>query len=149
MPAWIAQRADDVEELRDRTRPAMAEHQWRGIRFGGTDVQKVHVGPVDGGCELRVLVEPGLPRAPVVAVPPVLNQLLDGGVCNAVPVGGPNRFWRSPDGGESVVQFGQLAVRNLDPECPQLLINDYSLILSRALLLHFGSSKFGSPCGRL
>jgi hypothetical protein len=102
----------------------MADDQRQGIGFGGTDVQKVHVGPVDGGGgELRVLVEPGLPGAPVVAVPPVLDQILERGARNAVPVGAPNRFWRPPDGGQPVVQLGQLAVLNLDPECLQLLID--------------------------
>ena len=55
----------------------MGEDQGQGVGLGGADVQEVDGGPVDGGGELRVLVEPGFLLAPVVAVGPVGGQLLE------------------------------------------------------------------------
>src|SRR5262249_32318085 len=72
----IGQRADDAQELGDRARPAMGENEWQGIWLGRADVQKMDVLPVDRGNELRILIKPGFPEAPVIAGAPVLGQLL-------------------------------------------------------------------------
>jgi hypothetical protein len=45
------------------------------LGLGRTDVKEVHVGAVDGGGELRELVQPRLVLAPVVVVAPVGSQL--------------------------------------------------------------------------
>ena len=62
----VGERADHVEELHDRARPAVQQHQRRGARLGGAHVQEVHVGSVDRGDELGIGVERRLVGAPVV-----------------------------------------------------------------------------------
>jgi hypothetical protein len=75
----VGQRADHIEELDDRARPAMGQDQRERVRLGRPDVQEVDVLAVDLGDELRVLVQPGLGRTPVKAVPPVPGQPADFG----------------------------------------------------------------------
>jgi hypothetical protein len=48
VPTRVTQRADDVEVLHDRARPAVAEDQRKGAGLGREDMQEVHVRPVDG-----------------------------------------------------------------------------------------------------
>jgi hypothetical protein len=50
--ARIGQRADDVEELRNRSWPAMGEEQWDGLRLGRADMQEMDPLPIDRRGEL-------------------------------------------------------------------------------------------------
>ena len=72
--ARIAERADDVEVLHDRGRPAVRKDQRRRIRLGGADVQEMDRLSVDRRRELGVGVQPRFPGAPVVAVAPAVDQ---------------------------------------------------------------------------
>ena len=70
----VGQRADDVEELRHRPRPAVGEHQRERTGLGRAHVQEMDPLPVDLGDVLREGVEPPLLGPPVVARAPVLDQ---------------------------------------------------------------------------
>jgi hypothetical protein len=56
---------DDAEELDDRARPAMGEHQRPVMRTGTPLVQQVDALPVDVGHELRDAIHRCLLRPPV------------------------------------------------------------------------------------
>ena len=73
----VGQRADHVEELDERARPAVDEQQRGRVRLGRPDVQEVDRLAVDLGGELRVLVQPASCLAPVVAVDPVGGEALE------------------------------------------------------------------------
>jgi hypothetical protein len=77
--ARVGERADDVQELHDRARPAVGHDQWQCVRLGGADVEEVDALPVDGSGELRELVEPFLGGAPIVAGAPALAVSVTGG----------------------------------------------------------------------
>jgi hypothetical protein len=49
----VGQRAEDVHELDDGARVAVADDEGQRAGLGRTDVQEVDVLPVDGGDELR------------------------------------------------------------------------------------------------
>ena len=68
--ARIAQRADDVEKLHHRTRPAVQQDQRPRGWLGRFDVQEMHRLAVDLGAELRVGVELRLLGAPVELIQP-------------------------------------------------------------------------------
>ena len=72
----------------------MDEYERHWIRLRRTGVQKVHVGPINVGGELRVLVDSDLPRAPVVPFAPVGDQPPDEGIRDAVPLVAAARLWR-------------------------------------------------------
>src|SRR5690242_4311108 len=74
--ARVAERTDDIEELRDRTGPAVRDHEWQRVGFGRARVDEVHLLAVDTGEEVRPPVEARFLRAPVELVAPVLTQLL-------------------------------------------------------------------------
>jgi hypothetical protein len=74
--ARIAERSDQVDELHDRARPPVDEHERCGGRLRRPHVQEVHGLPVDRGNALRIRVERRLVRAPVVLRPPILGELL-------------------------------------------------------------------------
>jgi hypothetical protein len=71
------QRLDHVEELQERTGPAVGEDQRERVRFRRPDVDEVDVLAVDLGGEVRKLVELGLVLAPVVTGAPLLGQFLE------------------------------------------------------------------------
>jgi hypothetical protein len=71
------QGADHVEELEDRTGPAVGEDQRQRVGVGRPDVQEVDVLAVDLGGVLRIAVERGLLSAPVELLAPVGGQLAD------------------------------------------------------------------------
>ena len=80
----VAERAGDVEELEDRAGPAVGHDQRQGVRLGGADVEEVDVLAVDLGRELGERVDPGLGRAPVVLVDPVVVERPDVRLLDAV-----------------------------------------------------------------
>lgn len=77
--ARVGERADDVEHLDDGAGPAVGDDERQRVRLGRADVQGVDRLPVEGGEQLRVLVEACLPGAPVVAVRPVVGDLTEVG----------------------------------------------------------------------
>ncbi|ABG96519.1 hypothetical protein RHA1_ro04734 [Rhodococcus jostii RHA1] len=74
MRCGVGERADHVEELDERTRPAMGEDEGQCVRFGGAHVEEVDVLPVDLGHELRDGVERFLLRPQVELVAPVRDE---------------------------------------------------------------------------
>jgi hypothetical protein len=95
--AGVGERPDHVEELDDRARPPVGEHDRQSIGLGRSHVQEVDVLPVDGGDELRELVEAGLVVAPVVGVAPI-RQLRPASSVRHHPVWGsaPGTALREP-----------------------------------------------------
>ena len=69
----IGQARDDVEELHDRTGPAVDEQQREGVFTGGAGVYEVDRLTLDARPEMGQLVEARLLRSPVVPVLPVLQ----------------------------------------------------------------------------
>src|SRR5712692_7420168 len=72
----VAQRADDLGELRHRPRPPVRHDERQRVGLGRADVDEVNALAVDRRGELREAVELCLGRPPVVAVAPVAAQLL-------------------------------------------------------------------------
>jgi hypothetical protein len=71
--ARVGQRSEQLQILHHRVGPAVGEDQRGGIRLRRADVEEVDVLMIDLGGELRELVQLRLPRAPVIAVSPVLD----------------------------------------------------------------------------
>ena len=80
----VGERSGDVEELEDRAGPAVGHDQRQGVRLGGAEVEEVDVLAVDLGRELRMGVDPGLGRPPVVLAPPVVVERSDVRLLDAV-----------------------------------------------------------------
>src|SRR2546422_8274660 len=74
MCRWIHHRTDDLEELDDRSRPAMSKYDWQGILVLRPDVNKVKPETVNLRTKLRQPIQSALNTTPVVASPPVFNQ---------------------------------------------------------------------------
>ena len=72
----IGKRADDVQHLDDRTRPAVRDDQRQRVLVRRLDVDEVDVETVDLRDELRQRIQPGLEPAQVVLSAPVANELL-------------------------------------------------------------------------
>ena len=73
--AGIGQRADHVEKLDERAWPAMSQQQRNRMALRRSDVQKMHLGPVDFRDELWVAVQLRLGGTPVVFLAPVPHKL--------------------------------------------------------------------------
>ena len=73
----VGERADDLEQLEDRTGPAVRDDQRQRACVRRLHVDEVDVFPVDLGGELRQRVRPRLARAPVVLGRPVAGELPD------------------------------------------------------------------------
>jgi len=123
----IGERFDYFEELHDRPRPAVAQHQRQGIGVRGPDVEQVDAEPVDLDPELRDRVQAGLGCAPVVSVRPGAAQLLQVAEGDAL---GPvvDRLALRPAGApEAVAQVVELCVGNLDAKrCDRIVIGGHS-----------------------
>ena len=102
--------------LDDRARPPVGEDERQGVRLGRAHVEEVDVLPVDRGRELRVLVEPRLPGAPVVAAAPVVGELLDVGARHAVAPPGAGQLVGPARARETLVEVVQHGLGDLDPE---------------------------------
>ena len=72
----VGQQRRGLQELEHRSRPAVRDHQRRGVGLGRAQVQEVDVEVVDPGRRRIERVQAGLARTPVVGVPPVLAQRL-------------------------------------------------------------------------
>jgi hypothetical protein len=110
------QGADHVEELQDRTGPAVGEDQWQRVGVGRPDVQEVHVLAVDLGDVLRVLVDRGLLSAPVELPAPVAGQLTDPSQRDTEIPADAGQLIGPADAVQPVVQVGQVGLRDLDAE---------------------------------
>jgi hypothetical protein len=112
----IGQRPDDLEELRDRARPAVGDDQGQRRGLRRADVQKVDAGAVDGGQELGEPVEPCLVGAPVVAVAPVAGQLLEVAERHPVRPAGAGQLIGPAGPGQAVPEVVERGVGDVAPE---------------------------------
>src|SRR5918994_923732 len=74
MRGRIREWTDQVQQLEDRSGPAMGHDQRQRIRLGRPYVDEVDVHSVDGRQELRQGIEPGLGPAPIVGGLPVFHE---------------------------------------------------------------------------
>ena len=77
MRGRVGERADGLEQLDHRARPAVRHDQRQRVLVRRLHVDEVDVHPVDLGLELRQRVQPRLAPAPVVLRRPVAGELLD------------------------------------------------------------------------
>ena len=75
MTGRVGKRADDLDELGDRSRPAMRDQQRQRLRADAALVDEVNAEAADGGPELRKAVQCRFGRSPVVALPPIRDEL--------------------------------------------------------------------------
>jgi hypothetical protein len=80
----VAERADDVQHLDDRARPAVGDHERQRVLVRRLDVDEVDVEAVDLRDELRQGVQPRLDSPEVVLGAPVANELLPRRELNAL-----------------------------------------------------------------
>ena len=112
----VRERADGLEHLDDRARPAVGHDQRQRVLVWRPHVDEVDVLPVNLGLELRQGVQLRLAPAPVVIGCPVASELLDGrqlhalrSICDQLPGGPPHRS-------DATAQVLQGLVRNVNAE---------------------------------
>src|SRR4029077_16023342 len=121
VPGGIAERADDLHELHDRSRPSVRENDRERVPVRRAHVDEVNAEPVDLGAVLWKGVEASLEPAPVVLVSPVGDQrlsLLEGYALRPVTDGFP---LRPPRGRQPNLEIVECLLRYLDLEWSNLL----------------------------
>ncbi len=71
----IRERADDLEELHDRARPAMRKDERKGIGVARAHMKEVNAETVDGGPVLAQSVQPSFQTTPVVFRGPIQKEI--------------------------------------------------------------------------
>src|SRR4029077_13532131 len=107
----IAERADDLHELYDRSRPSVRENDRQRVLLRGPHVDEMNANPVDLRPVLREGVDARLKAAPVILVAPVGNErlsLLEGDALRPVSDGFP---LRPPRGCQSTLEIVQRLLR--------------------------------------
>src|SRR6202008_3699971 len=102
-----AERADDLHELDDRSRPSVRENDRQRAPVRRAHVDEVNAEPVDLGAVLQEGVEASLEPVPVVLVAPVGDQhlsLLEGYALRPVTAGFPPRPPRGPQPNLEIVE---------------------------------------------
>ena len=102
----IREAGDHVEELEDRTWPAVRDEQWKCVLMHRSRMDEMDRLSINRGAEMGELVQSSLVPAPIVRVAPVTNQLAQ--VVDGNPVlpasaldlirengSAPERPWRS------------------------------------------------------
>jgi hypothetical protein len=108
------------------------DQQRQRVRLGRADVHEVDPLAVDGGGELRVLVEPGLLGAPVVAALPVPGELPQVAERHATAPADTGQLVGPAGAGQPVGQVVQLGLGNLDPERVDAVASHASPFAARA-----------------
>ena len=116
MGSGVGERAEHVEELDDRSGPAVHHEQREGVRLGRTGVHEVDALTVDGGRELVEGVDPRLLGPPVEMVDPVRHQLPEVGQIGALIPVRPVDGVRVPGAAESVTQVVEGGLGHVDAE---------------------------------
>src|SRR5207244_11812113 len=101
----IAEWADDLHELHDRSRPSVRENDRQRVLLRGAHVDEMNANPVDLGPVLREGVDASLKAAPVILVAPVSNErlsLLEGDALRPIADGFP---LRPPRGRQSPLEI--------------------------------------------
>src|SRR5258706_13585616 len=112
----IAERADDLHELHDRSRPSVRENDRQRVLMRRAHVNEMNTKPIDLGPVLREGVDASLTAAPVILVAPVRNErlgLLKGDALRPVADGFALRPSR---GGEPALKIVQRCLRYTDLE---------------------------------
>ena len=112
----IGERADGLEQLDHRARPAVGHDQRQRVLVLRLDVDEVDLDPVDLGRELGKSVELRLGLAPVVVGLPVAGELLQGFQLHALGAIVDELLRRPARRGDAAPQVGELLVRNVDLE---------------------------------
>src|SRR2546425_12677335 len=108
----IAEWADDLHELHDRSRPSVRENDRRRVLLRGAHVDEMNATPVDLGPVWGEGVDASLKAAPVILVPPVANErlsLLEGDALRPVANGFP---LRPPRRRQSTLEIVDRALRH-------------------------------------
>jgi len=71
----IREARDHVEELEDRTWPAVRDEQWKCVLMDRSRMDEMDRLSINRGAEMGELVQTSLLPAPIVRVAPVTNQL--------------------------------------------------------------------------
>src|SRR5580704_1082466 len=117
----IAERADDLHELNDRSRPSVRENDRQRVLLRGTHMDEMNANPVNLGAVLWEGVEASLEPVPVVLVAPVSDQrlsLLEGYALRPVTDGFP---LRPPRGRQPKLETVECLLRYLDLEYSNVL----------------------------
>ena len=114
----VGQRADRVEQLDHRARPAVGHDQWQRVLVRRRDVDEVDVYAVDLGDELRQLVQPRLDAPEVVLVQPIAGERLRGGELHTLRPVVDQLLARPACRGDTPTQIANLLLRKLGPEGP-------------------------------
>src|SRR5690348_3905445 len=120
VPGGIAERAHDLHELHERSRPSVRENDRQRVPVRGAHVNEVNAEPVDLGAVLRQGVEASLELAPVVLVAPVGDQrlsLLEGYALRPVTHG---FSLRPPRGPQPTLEIVDCLLRYVDLEWSNL-----------------------------
>src|SRR5690349_16812663 len=121
VPGGIVERADDLHELDDRSRPSVRENDRQSVPVRGAHVDEVNAEPVDLGAVLWEGVEASLEPVPVVLVAPVGDQrlsLLEGYALRPVTDGFP---LRPPRGRQPKLEIVECLWRYVDFEWSNVL----------------------------
>src|SRR5579884_2395449 len=114
--ARVGQRTDDVEELDDRAGPAVRDDERERVRLGRPHVEEVDALAVDLRDELVERVEPRLLLAPVVPVPPVLDELAQVAELRAVVPARARDLLGKPRAREALAQVVENCFGDVDRE---------------------------------
>ena len=116
----VGERADDLEQLDDRARPAVRHDQRQRVLVPRLHVDEVDVHPVDLGLELRQRVQPRLAPAPVVLGRPVAGERLDRRQLHALRAICDELLGRPAHRGDAAAQVLQGLVGNVNVEWASL-----------------------------
>ncbi len=112
----VGQRADALQQLDDRARPAVRHDQRQRVLMSRPDVDEVDVHPVDLGRELRQRVQPRLALAPVVLGRPVARKRLQRRLLHSLRPVGDELLGRPARRLDPAAQLSEPLLRDLDPE---------------------------------
>ena len=122
----VRERFDHVDELDDRARPAVCHDQRERVRLGRTDVEEVDVLAIDRGRELGEPVQPGLPRAPVVAVQPAVRKASYVRERDPVVGPGPGHLVRPAGSSEPVSEVVEVLLGDVDPVRSDVVLHGHA-----------------------
>src|SRR5262249_4038903 len=114
MPRGIGQRIDYIQQLENRSGPAVCHNQRHRVRMTRAYVDKVNVNAVDGSHELRQGVESRLRLSPVVIRLPVAHQLFHGRGLHALRLVLDRLAVGQACRREALAEVHQCCFRNLD-----------------------------------
>ena len=112
----VGERADDLQLLDDRTRPAVRHDQRQRIRMLGADMDEVDVQPVNLGEEVRIGVQLRFELPPVIAGPPIVQHLPDGLERHALRKVGDGLLLGQASRGQAAAQIGEIRFGNVHAE---------------------------------